>query len=142
MGEIRCSNGPVMAATDVIDITVHGKGGHGAVPHQATDAIVTACNLVTSMQTIVSRNTDPLESGVVTCGMINGGYAHNIIADKVTIRGTARSFTPAVQDTIKTRMCALCAGMSTAYGGSIDLNYQCMYQFRLHYVLEAPFASR
>ncbi len=127
VGEVLCSDGPVMAATDVIEINVTGKGGHGAVPHQAVDAIVTACSLVTSMQTIISRNTDPLEAGVITCGMINGGYAHNIIADSVKIKGTARSFTPAVQDTIKTRLGQMCCGMAQCYGGSIDLNYKCLF---------------
>lgn len=123
LGEVRCSDGPVMAATDVFELDVKGKGGHGAMPHSATDAIVTAANLVTSLQTIVSRNTDPLQSGVVTCGTINGGYAHNIIADKVRIRGTARSFTPQVQDTIKSRMGQMCCGLAHCYGGNIDMNY-------------------
>ena len=125
LGDIRCSDGPVMAATDIFEINVKGKGGHGAVPHQSVDAIVTAAHLVTSIQTVISRSTDPLESGVVTCGTINGGYTHNIIADNVIICGTCRSFTPHVQDTIKTRLGQLCCGMAQCYGGDIDLNYGC-----------------
>jgi len=125
LGEILCSEGPVMAATDVFELEVVGKGGHGAMPQYTSDAIVTAANLVTSMQTIVSRNTDPLQSGVVTCGQINGGYAHNIIADKVVIRGTARSFTKEVQATIKGRMGKMCCGMECCYGGNIGMNYTC-----------------
>ena len=96
----------------------------GAAPHQAVDAIVTACTLVTSMQTIVSRNKDPLESGVVTFGTINGGYTHNIIADQVTLCGTARSFTPQVQGMIETRMGQICCGMGQCFGGSVSLTYE------------------
>ena len=87
--------------------------------------VVTAANLVTSMQSIVSRSIDPLESGVITCGTINGGYTHNIIADKVVICGTARSFTPQVRNTIKTRMNSMCCGMEQCYGGSIGVKYSC-----------------
>lgn len=116
-----------MAATDVFELEVKGKGGHGAMPQYSTDAIVTAASLVTNMQTIISRNTDPLQSGVVTCGQINGGYAHNIIADKVVIRGTARSFTKEVQETIRGRMDKMCCGMGCCYGAEIGMNYTCKY---------------
>lgn len=126
-----CSEGPVMAASDTFELEVGGVGGHGAMPQYTTDAIVTAAHLVTSMQTIISRNVDPLQTGVVTCGQINGGYSHNIIADKVTIRGTARSFTKEVQQTIKGRMSKLCCGMECCYGGSIGMNYSCKCSKRL-----------
>ena len=125
LGEVRCSDGPVMANTDSFSIDVKGKGGHGAAPHQTVDAVMTACTLVTSMQTIVSRSKDPLESGVVTCGTINGGYTNNIIADKVVICGTARSFTPDVRSMIKTRMDTLCCGMGTCFGADINVSYSC-----------------
>ena len=104
-----------MAASDKFTIDVGGLGGHGAVPHQATDAIVSAATLVTSLQTIVSRNTDPLKAGVVSCCTIHGGSGYNIISDNVQITGTARSFTTEVQDNIIKRMGEICCGVQTMY---------------------------
>ena len=127
LGAVQCSEGPIMAASDRFTIEVGGKGGHGAVPHQAVDAIVSAATLITSLQTIVSRSKDPLQSGVVTCGTIHGGYGYNIIADKVTIVGTARSFTKDTQDLIKTRMGQICCGVDTMYGGKTNFRYDYGY---------------
>jgi amidohydrolase len=127
LGEVMCSNGPVMAASDKFIIDVKGSGGHGAVPHKANDAIVSAANLVTSLQTIVSRNVDPLESGVVTVGTINGGFGYNIIADQVTIMGTARAFTKETQEKIKTRMVDICCGLGQMYNQNVNLDYQYGY---------------
>lgn len=123
LGEIKCSDGPVMAACDTFNINVKGRGGHGGVPHQANDAIVTACSLVTSMQSIVSRNIDPLQCGVVTCGTINGGFAENVIADNVIITGTTRSYVPDVRQTIQDRLQCLCCGFAKGYGSEINLQY-------------------
>ncbi|KAJ1432476.1 peptidase, M20D family [Ochromonadaceae sp. CCMP2298] len=123
LGNIGCQEGPIMAASDKFVITVKGKGGHGAAPQGTVDAIVEAAAVVTSLQTIVSRNKDPLDSGVVTCGMIKGGYGYNIIADKVEITGTSRSFTPQTQALIKERMGCICCGVAQTYGGEIDLEY-------------------
>ena len=116
-----------MAASDRFVINVRGKGGHGAAPQQTVDAIVEAATVITSLQTIVSRSTDPLESGVVTCGTVKGGYAYNIIADNVEICGTCRSFTPQVQEMIVTRMNDICCGVARMYGGEIDVDYHCAY---------------
>lgn len=114
-----------MAASDRFCIEIKGKGGHGAAPQHTVDAIVEAAALVTSLQTIVSRSKDPLESGVLTCGTINGGYGYNIIADHVRIDGTCRSFTKDVQEMIKSRMHTVCCGVAQTYGGEIDLHYEC-----------------
>lgn len=114
-----------MAASDRFYITVKGSGGHGAAPHQTVDAIVETATLITSLQTIISRNKDPLQSGVLTCGTVNGGYGHNIIADEVKISGTCRSFTKNIQEMIKGRMKQVCCGVAHMYGGEIDMEYQC-----------------
>lgn len=127
MGIVECSAGPVMAASDRFEIDVRGKGGHGAAPQGTVDAIVEAAALVTALQTVVSRNKDPLDSGVVTVGMIKGGYNYNIIADHVKLTGTCRSFTPAVQELIKKRMGEMCCGVAATYGGSIDMEYHYGY---------------
>mmetsp|Transcript_5815 Transcript_5815/g.13325 ORF Transcript_5815/g.13325 Transcript_5815/m.13325 type:complete len:209 (-) Transcript_5815:51-677(-) len=112
-----------MAACDKFTIRVHGQGGHGAAPQGTVDAIVEAAAVVTSLQTITSRNMDPLDSAVVTCGLISGGFAFNVIADAVTITGTTRSFTPQTQKLIKERMGCICCGVAQTYGGEIDLEY-------------------
>lgn len=124
VGRVGCQDGPVMAASDKFTINVRGKGGHGANPQGTVDAIVEASALVTALQTVVSRNKDPLESGVITCGTISGGYGYNIIADKVQITGTTRSFTKETQEMIKTRMGCICCGVAQTYGGEIDMEYE------------------
>lgn len=127
LGTIECSHGPVMAASDKFVIEVNGKGGHGALPHVSTDAIMESATLITSLQTVVSRSKDPLEDGVLSCCKINGGFGYNIIADKVTIEGTCRSFTPSIQELMKSKMCQICDGVSVMYGGEINVDYQYGY---------------
>jgi amidohydrolase len=92
-GVIALRAGPAMASMDEIMITVQGHGGHGAMPHLAIDPIVAAAHVVTALQTVVSRETSPLEAVVLTIGTIAGGTAFNIIPDQVEMRGTVRAFT-------------------------------------------------
>ena len=127
LGDVCCSSGPVMAASDKFEIAVKGKGGHGAAPQGTVDAIVEAASVVTALQTIISRNKDPLETGVVTCGTINGGYGYNVIADRVVITGTARSFSRETQELIKSRMGCICCGVAQTYGGEVELKYEYGY---------------
>lgn len=140
LGEVCCSLGPIMASSDKFTIDVIGKGGHGAAPQSTVDAIIEAAHLVTALQTVVSRNKDPLQSGVVTCGTIEGGYAYNVIADKVKITGTARAFTPEVQDLIETRMGCICCGIASTFGGSIDFNYTRGYPITVNSCQESVMA--
>ena len=126
-GVVNCSHGPVMAASDRFEIEVGGKGGHGAAPHASVDAIVKQATLINSLQTVISRSKDPLKSGVLTCGTISGGYAYNIIADKVKISGTCRSFTTDTQEKIKTRMEDICCGVDAMYGGKTTMEYHYGY---------------
>jgi len=85
-GTVGVKPGPIMAAADIFEITIHGKGGHGAAPQGTKDAVLIAAHLIQTLQTIVSRNTNPIESTVVTVGQINGGYNFNIIADRVSLK--------------------------------------------------------
>ena len=127
LGTIAATEGPIMAASDQFVIDVRGRGGHGAAPHATVDAIVEAAAVIQGLQTIVSRNLDPLETGVVTCGTVRGGYGHNIIADRVEITGTCRSFKPEVREMMRARMRCICEGVSFSYGGEIDVRYECGY---------------
>lgn len=127
LGTVQCSLGPVMAASDKFCIEVRGRGGHGAAPQGTVDAIVGAAAVVNGLQSIIARNIDPLDSAVLTCGTIHGGFGYNIIADKVTIVGTTRSFRKPIQQLLESRMRQVCCGVATMNGGEVDLDYQYGY---------------
>ena len=97
IGAIGYTSGWCFANVDSVDITIFGKGGHGAAPHTTIDPIITAAHVVTGLQTIVSRNLDPSEAGVITVGSIHGGTKHNIISDEVKLQLTVRSYTDEVR---------------------------------------------
>ena len=126
-GTIGLKPGPVMAAADKVTIKIRGKGGHGAAPQGTIDAIIIASNLIQNLQTIVSRNTNPLDSTVLTIGKINGGYNFNIIADEVILKGTTRAYTEENRSLIKSRMEEIIEGTEKMFGGKIDLNYEVGY---------------
>jgi len=123
-GTIGVKSGPIMAAADLFEIIVEGKGGHGATPHGTVDAIIVSSQIIQTLQTIVSRNTNPLESTVVTIGKINGGYNFNIIADKVSLEGTSRAYTEENRQLIKTRMKEILNGIGNTFNAKITLNYE------------------
>ena len=123
LGEIGIKEGPVLAAADEFDIIIEGKGGHGAAPQGTIDSIVVSSQLINSIQTIISRNTNPLESAVVTIGKIRGGDNHNIIADKVKLTGTVRAYTEKNRAMVKERLNQIIDGISKMSGAKILLKY-------------------
>ena len=123
-GTIGVKSGPVMAAADLFEIIIKGRGGHGATPHGTVDAILVASHIVQSLQSIVSRNTNPLESTVVTVGKINGGYNFNVISDKVILKGTTRAYSEENRSLIKKRMKEILDGISKSFGADIMLDYK------------------
>ena len=124
VGEVGVKDGPVLAAADMFEIKIKGKGGHGAAPQGTVDTVVVASHLVQALQTIVSRNTNPLESTVVTIGKINGGHNFNIIAEEVTLSGTARAYTEENRTLIKTRMADIIDGVAKTYNAEILFDYE------------------
>jgi|TARA_B110000438_G_scaffold248096_1_gene250632 amidohydrolase len=124
IGEVGVKDGPVMAAADMFDITIKGIGGHGAAPQGTVDTIVVASSLIQAFQTIISRNTNPLESSVITIGKINGGHNFNIIADEVNLSGTARAYTEENRNLIKKRMTDIIEGVSKTYDAEILFEYK------------------
>lgn len=123
VGRIGVHYHQACAATDEIKITVLGQGGHGAHPHKAVDAIVAAAAVVTALQTIVSRQVDPLDAAVITIGVITGGCANNIIADRVDLWGTVRTLTPEVQHAMPGLIERLVAGVTAGHGASYRFIY-------------------
>jgi len=122
-GEILFIEGPAMAAADVFKIKVQGKGGHGAQPHQSIDPVVSICQLVTNMQQIVSRNTDPLHSVVLTVGSIHSGNAHNVIPDTAEVGGTVRTFDEDVRMNVKERIEKMCAALEIQNDVKVTVDY-------------------
>jgi hippurate hydrolase len=117
-GSFWWREGPIMAATAQIEVTVSGKGAHGAMPHQGNDPVVVAAHIVTALQSIVARNVEPAESGVITIGLIQGGDTWNVIPESVTMRGTARWFKPEVGDLLERKFLAIATGIATAFGAT------------------------
>ncbi len=122
-GKFAVHSGPVMAAMDTFDIQVSGRGGHGGIPNAAKDPIVAASQLVGALQTIVARNVNPLESGVLSVTQLNGGDSYNIIPDKVVAKGTVRTFSPDVQELIIEGMDRVCQGIAATYDMQVELKY-------------------
>lgn len=137
LGMVATKPGPLMAGVDMFNIHVKGVGGHGAMPHQTVDSILVATNLVTQLHSIISRNIDPVETGVVTIGQINAGTASNVIADDATIIGTIRHFSEQIQQTIHARINDLCEGMSRAYNCKITPNIMPNYPCTINHEREA-----
>ena len=123
VGELGLTIGPAMAAVDQFIITIKGKQSHGAYPHKSVDPIIMATEVVTAFQTIRSRSLSPLEPSVVTVGIIRGGERFNIIPEEVHLEGTVRTYDPEVQDMVEKRMNKILEGITLAYGGSFELNY-------------------
>jgi amidohydrolase len=117
-GNFLWREGPIMAATAQIFVEVSGKGAHGAMPHQGNDPVVIAAQIVTALQSIVGRSLDPVESGVITIGQIQGGDTWNVIPETVTLRGTARWFKPEVGDLLERKFLELSTGIATAFGAT------------------------
>ena len=124
VGELGLTIGPAMAAVDQFIITIKGKQSHGAYPHKSVDPIIMATEVVTAFQTIRSRSLSPLEPSVVTVGIIRGGERFNIIPEEVHLEGTVRTYNLEVQDMVEKRMNKILEGITLAYGGSFELNYE------------------
>ncbi|MDL4842765.1 M20 family metallopeptidase [Aquibacillus rhizosphaerae] len=123
-GVVETSPREFMAGADRFSITIQGKGGHGAMPHQTNDAIVIGSQLVTNLQQIVSRRVDPLSTAVLSIGTFNAGNTFNIIADTATITGTVRTFDPDLQNQIIQEMENIIKGTCTSYEAGYTFNYE------------------
>jgi amidohydrolase len=115
-GTLGVKEGALMAAVDRLRIVIHGRGGHGGTPHRSADPVVAAAQVVTGLQTVVSRETSPLQSAVVTIGSIHGGQAFNVIPDEVTLTGTLRTFDTGLRAAMPERLARIAGGIAGALG--------------------------
>ena len=123
VGQIDTRPGCLNGSTDELRIAVEGVSGHAARPEQAVDAIVCAAQLITALQTVVSRSASPLKSAVLSLGTIHGGEAQNVICDRVDIRGTLRTADPGLREHLKARIRAICDGVAAAFDARISLEF-------------------
>ena len=126
-GTIATRSGAIMAAADKFSIRVKGKGGHAAVPHQTPDAILAASELVSQLNTIVSRRIAPTSTAVLSVTQISGGSSHNVLPGSVALTGTVRTFEPTVQDQIEAAIRQVIAGVAMATGTEISVDYNRYY---------------
>jgi len=124
LGRVVAQAGPLMAAADVLRIVVRGRGGHGALPHETVDAIAVTGQVLSALQTIVSRNVDPQETAVLTIGTVHGGTAFNVIGETVEMLGTIRTFSSSVRETVVTRLRVLLDGVTAGMGARYELDVQ------------------
>jgi len=127
LGSLGVRNGPMMAAVELFDCTIQGKGGHGAMPHQTVDSIVVGAQVINALQTIMSRNVDPLKAGVVTVGSFHAGHARNVIANTAKLQGTVRYFDPSLEGFFEQRMEQIISGICQSHGASYELDYRRIY---------------
>ncbi|CAE6839921.1 Hippurate hydrolase [Paraburkholderia aspalathi] len=139
-GTFMFRSGPFMAACDTVDITIHGRGGHAARPHLATDPLVIGAGLVTALQTVVSRNIDPMQPAVVTIGAFNAGHAPNVIPETARLQLSVRSFDPEVRTLLETRIRALANAHVQAHGASVEIDYVPGYPVLVNSTQETEFA--
>jgi amidohydrolase len=122
-GEIGLVEGPMMAGAETFRIDVTGRGGHGAMPHETVDSIYIAAQIVTALQSIVSRNVSPLDTAVVTVGRFDAGTAHNVIAERAALEGTIRAFRAETADQVRGRIREIAAGVAQALGGTASVDF-------------------
>lgn len=121
-GKIGLTHGPMMASIDDFEISIQGYGGHGSMPHETVDPIYVASHVIQSLQSVVSRKINPIDSGVISVGKIEAGSTYNIIPDTAKLIGTIRALTPAAVQTLQHQMVKLTEGICDAFGakGKVD----------------------
>jgi hippurate hydrolase len=130
----------MMAATDAIDIKIEGLGGHAARPHKSIDSVLVGAQLITALQSIVSRSVDPLESAVISMCEFHAGNARNVIPQTAELRGTVRTLTPETRELVEKRVHEIVAGVAQMTGAKIDLVYERGYPVTVNHPSQTDFA--
>ncbi len=140
IGEVGLRSGPLLSCADKFQVTVRGEGGHGAAPHEAHDPVVCASQMVTSLQTIASRETDPLSPVVVTVGKIEGGSRFNVIPDEVRFEGTVRTYDREFRRSIPDRIERICGKTAQSMNCEAELDYEFYYPPTINHEAETQLA--
>ncbi|HEY3794462.1 MAG TPA: amidohydrolase, partial [Bradyrhizobium sp.] len=141
IGSFAIRPGPVMAATDAIDIRIEGLGGHAARPHKCLDSVLVGAQLITGLQSIVSRTIDPLDSAVISMCEFHAGNARNVIPQIAELRGTVRTLTAEVREQVEKRVREVVAGVAQMTGAKIDLVYEPGYPVTVNHALQTDVAT-
>ena len=142
VGSFAIRPGALLAAADMFDIVITGKGGHAAAPHQAVDTNLVAAHVVIALQSIVSRNVDPLKQAVVSvCTFRSDSEAHNIIPHTVLLRGTVRTLDPGIRDLAERRVKEIVSATAQAYGATAEIDYQRGYPITMNHPANTEMAA-
>jgi len=139
-GHLVLRDGPTMASSDNVTITLEGSGGHGAMPHRAIDPVVAGAAIVMGLQSIVARNVDPQETAVITVGAFNAGIANNVIPQTATLRLSVRALNREVRDLLEKRITELVHAQAQSYGVQAQVDYKRTYPVLVNHLRETDFA--
>jgi hippurate hydrolase len=142
VGQFVFRSGSAMASSDYVTIRVHGTGGHGGMPHRATDTLVAAASIVMALQTVVSRNVDPLHTAVVTVGSIHAGKANNVIPALATLELSVRALDPRVRKLLEQRIKAIATSQSESFGCKAEVDWKEGYCVLVNSENETNFARQ
>ena len=144
LGSFGVNSGPMMAAVDEFDIIVKGKGGHAAFPQLVIDPIIVASQIVTAIQTIISRSTDPVDKALISITKIHGGTAYNVIDDEVKLSGTIRTFKPETRSFIEKRIEEIASGITKAHGAGANIEFDLINKYppTINSKKESEFAAK
>ena len=142
VGSFAIRQGPIMAATDAIDIKIEGLGGHAARPHKCVDSVLVGAQLITALQSIVSRTVDPLDSAVISMCEFHAGHARNVIPQTAELKGTVRTLTEEVRTLVEKRVREVVAGVAQITGARIDLVYERGYPVTVNHASQTETATQ
>lgn len=140
-GSFAIREGGIMAATDEFTIEITGKGGHAAMPHNTVDPLIIGAQMIVGLQTLVSRNVDPVESAVLSVTVMNVGEATNVISQTANIRGTVRTLAEPVRDLMERRLGEFVPAFAQAYGGTATMKYRRGYPVTVNHPAQTQFAA-
>jgi amidohydrolase len=141
-GKFGVRAGALMASSDKFDITVTGRGAHAALPHTGVDPVLTACAIVQGLQSIITRNRDPVEPAVISVTQVHAGDAYNVIPNEAVIRGTARAFSIEMQNLIESGIRRVAEGIASAHGATVATTYYRAYPPTLNHAKETEIAAK
>jgi amidohydrolase len=141
LGHFAIRKGPTMAAADRFEIIVEGRGGHAAHPHKNIDTLLVGTHIVTALQSIVSRNVDPLESAVISVCSFKSGDTYNVIPQTATLLGTVRTLRPAVQDLCEARIKTVAESVAAAFGATARVDYHRGYPVTFNHDEQTDFMA-